>query len=124
MAKILIAEDDRDVRELIIFTLRFVGHEVWGVTNGEEALQQAKLNPPDLILLDVRMPKMNGFEACRLLKAEQVTTSIPVIFLSVRGEEADVQVGISAGADDYIIKPIGPNQLAEKIKFHLEKAGR
>ncbi len=124
MAKILVADDDRDVRELIIFTLRFAGHEVWGVTNGEEAIQQAKLSPPDLILLDVRMPKMNGYEACRVLKADQVTTSIPVIFLSVRGEEAEVQTGLNAGAVDYILKPIGPDQLAEKVKFHLDKAGR
>jgi DNA-binding response OmpR family regulator len=124
MAKILVADDDRDVRELIIFTLRFAGHEVLGVTNGEEAIQQAKLNLPDLILLDVRMPKMNGYEACRRIKADLVTTSIPVIFLSVRGEEAEVQAGINAGAVDYILKPIGPDQLAAKVKFHLEKIGR
>jgi DNA-binding response OmpR family regulator len=124
MAKILVADDDREVRELSIFTLRFAGHEVLSATNGEEAVIQAKVYVPDLILMDVRMPKMNGYEACKILKADAVTSSIPVVFLSARGEESEVQAGLNAGAVDYIQKPISPDQLAEKVKFHLHHAGK
>lgn len=121
MAKILVADDDRDVRELCIFTLRFAGHEVQGVSNGEEAIHQAKLTLPDLIIMDVRMPKINGYEACRILKADQATSAIPVIFLSVRVEDSEVQAGLTAGAVDYLFKPISPDRLSEKVKTHLQK---
>jgi DNA-binding response OmpR family regulator len=122
MTKILVADDDRDVRELSIFTLRFAGYEVLGASTGEEAVFQAKQNHPDLILMDVRMPKMNGYEACMALKADQDTASIPVIFLSARGQESEVQAGLKVGGVDYILKPITPDQLTEKVKFHLQKA--
>jgi len=122
MAKILIADDDREVRELIIFTLRFAGHDVLGVSNGEEACQEAKKHHPNLILMDVRMPKLNGYEACKALKADRATAAIPVIFISVRGQEAEVQAGLEAGAEDYIMKPISPDKLAEKVKQYLQKA--
>ncbi len=121
MAKILVADDDRDVRELCIFTLRFAGHEVFGVSNGEEAINQAKLILPDLIIMDVRMPKINGYEACKILKANQSTSTIPVIFLSVRVEDSEVQAGLNAGAVDYLLKPIAPDRLSEKVKTHLQK---
>jgi DNA-binding response OmpR family regulator len=124
MAKILVADDDRDVRELSIFTLRFAGHEVLGASSGEEAVNQAKLNTPDLILMDVRMPKMNGYEACKLLKTDQSTSSIPVIFLSARGQESEVQAGLSVGAVDYILKPIAPDELTETVKYHLKKVAK
>jgi CheY-like chemotaxis protein len=122
MAKILVADDDRDVRELSIFTLRFAGHEVLGASNGEEAINQAKVNNPDLILMDVRMPKMNGYDACKVLKSDPNTSSIPVVFLSARAQESEVQAGLNVGAVDYILKPISPDQLTEKVKFHLQKA--
>ena len=124
MAKILVADDDRDVRELSIFTLRFAGHEVVGASNGEEAIVEAKVYAPDLILMDVRMPKLNGFEACKILKADAVLATIPVIFLSARGEEADVKAGLEAGAVDYIQKPISPDHLVEKVKAQLQKVGK
>jgi DNA-binding response OmpR family regulator len=124
MAKILVADDDREVRELSIFILRFAGHEVLSATNGEEAIIQAKVYGPDLILMDVRMPKMNGYEACKILKSDAVMSLIPVIFLSARGEESDVQAGLKAGAVDYIQKPIAPDQLAEKVKAELQKVGK
>ena len=122
MAKILVADDDRDVRELSIFTLRFAGHEVLGASNGEEAINQAKVNNPDLILMDVRMPKMNGYDACKVLKSDPNTSSIPVVFLSARAQESEVQAGLNVGAVDYILKPISPDQLTERVKFHLQKA--
>lgn len=121
MAKILVADDDRDVRELCIFTLQFAGHEVFGASNGEEAINQAKQTLPDLIIMDVRMPKINGFEACKILKADPFTCTIPVIFLSVRVEDSEVQTGLNAGAVDYLHKPISPDRLSEKVKTHLQK---
>ena len=108
MAKILIAEDERDIRDLITFTLRFAGHEVTAVTNGEEAYQTAKKITPDLILLDVRMPRMTGYEACQKIKEDENTGHIPVVFLSAKGQETEVETGLNAGAAEYIIKPFAP----------------
>ncbi len=115
MARILIAEDERDIRDLITFTLRFAGHEVIATSNGEEAFQTAIKEIPDLILLDVRMPRMNGYEACANIKANQATQNIPIIFLSAKGQENEVKTGIEAGAEEYILKPFSPDQLTERI---------
>lgn len=121
MARILIAEDERDIRDLITFTLRFAGHEVIPTANGEEAYQVALREKPDLILLDVRMPRMTGYETCRSLKAEQSTQHIPVVFLSAKGQESEVKTGIEAGAEEYILKPFSPDQLAEKVREILRR---
>lgn len=119
MAKILIAEDERDIRDLITFTLRFAGHEVLGTSNGEEALETALKEVPDLILLDVRMPRMTGYEACKQIKANKKTGHIPVVFLSAKGQESEVQAGMEAGAQEYILKPFAPEQLVERVKTLL-----
>ena len=121
MAKILIAEDERDIRDLITFTLRFAGHDVIATANGEEALQTALQEIPDLILLDVRMPRMSGYEACEQLKENTTTQHIPVVFLSAKGQESEVQAGLIAGAVEYILKPFSPDQLAERIRVILEE---
>jgi DNA-binding response OmpR family regulator len=121
MAKILIAEDERDIRDLITFTLRFAGHEVIAAANGEEAYSLALEQIPDLILMDVRMPKMTGYEACKALKHEQSTMNIPVVFLSAKGQEAEVQTGLDAGAVEYILKPFSPDQLTERVQAILKK---
>ncbi len=115
MAKILIAEDERDIRDLITFTLRFAGHEVVATTNGEEAYQRALEDPPDLILLDVRMPRMTGYEACKRIKAEESTSDIPIVFLSAKGQETEVRTGLEAGAEKYILKPFSPDQLTQEV---------
>ena len=94
MAKILIAEDERDIRDLIAFTLRFAGHEVFAATNGEEAVEMAPRVNPDLILMDVRMPRMTGYEACKELKANPDLKEIPVVFLSAKGQENEIQQGL------------------------------
>ena len=122
MTRVLVADDDREVRELIIFALRFAGHEVLGASNGEEAVSLAKQSIPDLILLDVRMPKMSGYDSCKALKADRDTASIPVIFISARGQDTEVQAGLNAGAIDYIPKPIALDRLIEKVKFHLDNS--
>ncbi len=115
MAKILIAEDEPDIRDLIEFTLKYVGHEVVSVANGEEAYKLTRKNNPDLILLDVRMPVMSGYEACEKIKADPQTSHIPVVFLSAKGQESEIKAGLAAGAVDYLLKPFAPNELNRRI---------
>jgi CheY-like chemotaxis protein len=119
MARILIAEDEKDIRELISFTLKFAGHEVIATANGEEAYFTALQQIPDLVLLDVRMPRMTGYEACERIKAEPSTHNIPVVFLSAKGQESEIQAGLQAGATEYILKPFSPDQLAERLRVIL-----
>jgi len=121
MAKILVAEDERDIRDLIAFTLQFAGHQVLTAANGEEAYQVALKEIPDLILSDVRMPKMTGYEACKLIKAEPSTRHIPVVFLSAKGQDVEVQQGLEAGALEYLLKPFAPDQLMAKVAEILAK---
>ena len=121
MAKILIAEDERDIRDLITFTLKFAGHEVIPTANGEEAYLKAQEVTPDLIMMDVRMPRMTGYEACRKMKEIEELKPIPVIFLSAKGQEAEVSAGLEAGAVEYILKPFAPDQLTARVKAILEK---
>jgi len=124
MARILIAEDEPDIRELVAFTLRFAGHEVTPTSNGEEAFQQASIVVPDLIIMDVRMPKMTGYDACRAMKADPALKDIPVVFLSAKGQDSEIQVGLEAGAEEYLLKPFAPNQLTERVKAILSKFGK
>ena len=124
MVRILIAEDEPDIRELVAFTLRFAGHEVTATANGEEAVQQAVQVIPDLILMDVRMPKMTGYEACRLMKADPILRDIPVVFLSAKGQDSEIQTGMDVGAEDYMLKPFAPTQLTERVRAILAKFGK
>jgi CheY-like chemotaxis protein len=121
MKKILIAEDERDIRDLIAFTLRFAGYEVLTANNGEEAVTMTQKELPDLVLTDVRMPKMTGYEACKQIKANPATQHIPVVFLSAKGQEAEVQSGLDAGGDEYMLKPFAPDQLTRKVAEILGK---
>jgi DNA-binding response OmpR family regulator len=123
MAKILIAEDERDIRDLIEFTLKYAGHEVVTSNNGVEAVELAPDVMPDLILLDVRMPRMTGYEACRTLKTMDGVKDIPVVFLSAKGQQAEMDTGLDAGAYDYILKPFAPDQLTRRIAEILSKFG-
>jgi two-component system alkaline phosphatase synthesis response regulator PhoP len=116
MAKILIAEDERDIRDLITFTLSFAGHQVTAAANGAEAVEKALQIIPDLILMDVRMPRMTGYEACKRMKEEDSIKHIPVAFLSAKGQETEVQTGLEAGAVEYILKPFSPDELTERVK--------
>lgn len=124
MAKILIAEDERDIRDLVAFTLRFAGHEVFAASNGEEAVELAPKVNPDLILMDVRMPRMTGYEACKILKADSDLKDIPVVFLSAKGQENEIQQGLASGAEDYLLKPFAPDQLTSRVKMILAKFGK
>lgn len=124
MAKILIAEDEPDIRELVAFTLRFAGHEVVTAKNGEEALQLAGREFPDLILMDVRMPRMTGYDACRAMKASSELKDIPVVFLSAKGQDSEIQTGLEAGAEEYLLKPFAPDQLTDRVRAILSKFGK
>ncbi|MCB9437625.1 MAG: response regulator [Anaerolineales bacterium] len=125
MARILIAEDERDIRDLIEFTLMFAGHQVIKATNGAEAVELAPDVMPDLIMMDVRMPRMTGYEACRAIKEIDAVKHIPVVFLSAKGQDSEIDTGLDAGAYEYILKPFAPEQLTQRIneilaKFNIE----
>lgn len=121
MAKILIAEDEPDIRDLVAFTLRYAGHEVVAVGNGEEAVKTAPQVMPDLILMDVRMPRMTGYEACEKIKQDPQVANIPVVFLSAKGQDSEIRTGLDAGAAEYLLKPFAPAELTERVTELLSK---
>jgi len=121
MAKILIAEDERDIRELVSFSLQFGGFTVVQAANGAEAVEFAQREMPDLILMDVRMPKMTGYEACRQMKTIDLILDIPVVFLSAKGQESEIQTGLEVGAEEYILKPFAPDELVKQVQSVLDR---
>ena len=124
MTKILIAEDEPDIRDLVAFTLRFSGYEVVTGSNGEEAVELANKEFPDLILLDVRMPRLTGYDACKKIKENPQLKDIPVVFLSAKGQESEIQSGMEAGAEEYLLKPFAPDQLTDRVRSILAKFGK
>ena len=121
---ILVAEDERDIRELILISLQTNGlTNVIEAHNGEEAVTQAKMYKPDLILMDVRMPKMTGYEACKVLKDDNSTRDIPVVFLSAKGQETEIKLGMELGAEEYILKPFAPDELVQRVHDILKRSG-
>jgi two-component system phosphate regulon response regulator PhoB len=121
MTAILVADDDMDIRDLVAFKLEQAGYEVVAVDNGLAALTAATENPPDLVVLDVMMPGMSGIDVCRQLRQEQVTKALPIILLTARAQEGDVEVGFGAGADDYIVKPFSPRELVSRVEAVLAR---
>ena len=115
MSKILIAEDERDIRELISFTLEHEGYDVIATVNGEDALETVYQARPDLVLLDVRMPRMDGYEVCRRIKNDATIQHIPVAFISAKGQQSEIDEGMRAGAVDYLLKPFSTGQLVETV---------
>lgn len=124
MAKIVVAEDEPDIRELIAFTLRFAGYDVITGSNGEEGFKLTLQEHPDLVMLDVRMPRMTGYEACKRIKAEPELAATPVVFLSAKGQESEIEQGIASGAEEYLLKPFAPDQLVERVRAILGKYAR
>jgi diguanylate cyclase (GGDEF)-like protein len=120
--RILVADDDPDIRKFIEVTLNLEGFDLISAADGEEAFVQAVEDPPDLVLLDVMMPKLDGFEVCRRLRADPRTSNISVILLTAKSLTADRVVGLTAGADDYIIKPFDPIELVARVKSTLRRA--
>jgi two-component system alkaline phosphatase synthesis response regulator PhoP len=122
MAKILIAEDERDIRELIEFTLTaLASHQVFKAADGVEAVEIALRVMPDLIMMDVRMPRMTGYEACKILKQNDAAKNIPIVFLSAKGQETEIDTGLDVGAYDYILKPFAPYELANRVSEILKR---
>lgn len=124
MARILVAEDERDIRDLISFTLQFAGFEVVLASNGAEAVELAPTVNPDLILMDVRMPRMTGYQACEALKKLPETKDTPVVFLSAKGQESEIQEGLGVGALEYILKPFAPDELIRRVQQLLTEMGK
>ncbi|NNE09455.1 MAG: response regulator [Gemmatimonadetes bacterium] len=117
--KILIVDDEVYILHILDFSLGAEGYEVITAADGEEALEKARQERPDLVVLDVMMPKVDGFEACRRLKNDPETRELPVILLTAKGREVDRKMGIEVGADDYIVKPFSPSKLIQKIESFL-----
>jgi DNA-binding response OmpR family regulator len=116
---VLAADDDEDILELIAFRLERSGYTVLQARDGEEALELARASLPDLAVLDVMMPKIDGFELTRRLRENEATNRIPIILLTARAQEADIQRGFDAGADDYIRKPFSPQELRARVQAIL-----
>lgn len=119
--RILAVEDEEDIRELIRFNLGKEGFAVTAAATGEEALRLAAADPPDLILLDLMLPAMSGFDVCRALKREPRTAGVPVVMLTAKGEDSDIVAGLELGAEDYIVKPFSPKVLAARIRSVLRR---
>lgn len=117
--RVLVADDEPDVRELVVYRMRRAGYEVIEATNGEEAFELARAEAPDLIVADVMMPRVDGYELTRRLRAEPATQRIPVILLTAKTQEADVSQGFDAGADDYLKKPFNPDELVQRARAVL-----
>ena len=120
--RILVAEDEGDVAELIRYTLVKEGYEVTVVVTGADALRQAREAHPDLILLDLMIPQLNGWEVCRRLKQDQATRAIPVIMVTARVEEGDKVLGFEMGADDYVTKPFSTRELVARMKAVVRRS--
>lgn len=122
MAKIVVADDDEDIRQLVTFKLQQGGHDVLAVANGSDAVTACQQEAPALALLDVMMPGMSGLDATRALRADPVTARLPIILLTARAQESDIEQGFSLGADDYITKPFSPRELASRVAAVLARS--
>lgn len=122
MAKILVVDDETDLLELVSHHLRSAGYDVVTSSRGEEGLDLAASQKPDLIILDVMLPDYQGTEILKRLRQDSGTSSIPVILLTARGEETDRVVGFELGADDYVVKPFSPRELVLRVRAHLRRS--
>ena len=120
--KILVVDDEVYIVHILDFSLGMEGYEVVTALDGEQAIEKANAEHPDLIVLDIMMPKLDGYETCKRLKADDATRSIPVILLSAKGRNIDQKIGFEVGADDYITKPFSPRKLVERINAILGQA--
>ncbi len=120
-ARILVVEDEKDILDLIEMNLEREGYKVKCVENGEDCIKAAREKLPDLIILDLMLPGMDGLDVCRIIKNDSKTRHIPVIMLTAKGEESDVITGLEMGADDYMTKPFSPKVLIARVKAVLRK---
>lgn len=120
-AKILIIEDEKDIIELVEYNLEREGYHVAAAKSGEEALNLLKTEKPDLVILDLMLPGMDGLEICRIIKQDPKGMNVPIIMLTAKSEEADVVIGLQMGADDYVTKPFSPKVLLARVKALLRR---
>ncbi len=121
MSRILIIEDDRDIVELVRYNLEKEGFQVTAAFDGIAGLAQLQKSPPDLLVLDLMLPKLSGLEICKAARREAGLNRIPILMLSARGEEADRVIGLELGADDYVTKPFSPRELVARVKALLRR---
>lgn len=119
--KILVVDDEVDLVKTLRFSLETEGYTVLASYNGEDALNQARKENPDLVLLDIMLPKLDGYKVCRLLKFDERYKHIPILILTAKTQEKDKIIGMETGADEYITKPFDMDELMEKIKAYLNK---
>ena len=122
--KILVVDDEADIRDVLKITLEAEGYEVTEAENGEEGLKAVQTKPFDLVLLDYKMPRMNGLEVCRQIKKDILLRHLPVVMLTGKGDIGDKVEGIDAGADDYIVKPFEPKELLARIRMIIRRTER
>jgi DNA-binding response OmpR family regulator len=121
VARVMAVDDDQVIRGLLEVNLQMEGHEVVTAVDGQDALDKVRADPPDLIILDVMMPNLNGWQVAEQLRAEEATRDIPIILLSARAMENDVRKGTELGADSYVTKPFDPIELMELVTRLLEE---
>ena len=120
--KVLVVDDEIYIVHILDFSLGMEGYEVVTALDGEQALERIESDKPDMIVLDIMMPKLDGYEVCRTIKSNPATRHIPVILLSAKGRNVDQKMGFDVGADDYITKPFSPRKLVERINQLLGQA--
>jgi len=123
-ARVLIVEDDRDIADLVAHYLGKAGFTTEQLSSGREALTAISEHPPELLILDLMLPQLDGLEICRAVRANEKTAAIPIIMLTARGDESDRIVGLEIGADDYIAKPFSPNELVARARALLRRTQR
>ena len=124
MSTVLLVEDDPDIRHLVAYKLTKGGFDVVEAADGFAALQAAREKAPDLVILDIRMPRMSGLEVCRELRAGPLTGTVPIIMLTARARPQDLEQAYAAGATDYVVKPFSPRILLQHVESALQKVDR
>ena len=121
MKRVLLIEDDRDIVELVRYNLEREGFQVAAATDGASGLAQIRKTPPDILLLDLMLPKLSGLDICKEIRRDTSLNRLPILMLTARGEEADRVVGLEMGADDYVTKPFSPRELGARVKALLRR---
>ena len=124
VTRVLVVDDDRDIRDLVTFKLEQAGYEVRQAEDGLQALEAVREWAPDLVVLDVMMPGLSGVDVTRELRADPATAGTPVILLTAKAQEADVETGFVSGADDYVVKPFSPRELVSRVQAVLARSRR
>ncbi len=123
MSVVLVVDDSATAREMLVAELQRAGFRVMAAADGAEAMEHIKINPPALVITDLIMPRVNGYELCRNIKSDPLTKNVPVIMCSTKAEEFDRYWGMKQGADAYITKPYQPKDMINAVKYLLEEAG-